>query len=175
MVLGLVVLQACIDSVSGPRHENIASVAFQPVLPAGLSTSQFGLHVDFVSIEVRLQDTPDVLVADTTIYFHPDSQSVDLALVLPLRGSSDDFDIDIELANGPSVLFAGSEPVTVASGGAQTSEINIETVYVGPGSDIARLQFLPGDTVVTFGDEATFAVLAFDRDENPVEEFYVSW
>ncbi|MDH5805091.1 MAG: Ig-like domain-containing protein, partial [Gemmatimonadota bacterium] len=169
------VLQACIDSVSGPRHENIASVAFQPVLPAGLSTSQFGLHVDFVSIEVRLQDTPDVLVADTTIYFHPDSQSVDLALVLPLRGSSDDFDIDIELANGPSVLFAGSEPVTVASGGAQTSEINIETVYVGPGSDIARLQFLPGDTVVTFGDEATFAVLAFDRDENPVEEFYVSW
>ncbi|HEX7918364.1 MAG TPA: hypothetical protein VF454_03125, partial [Gemmatimonadales bacterium] len=174
-LLALAVATCTQDNV-GPSRGGVGYFSFRPVYPlaSGVSLSQFGIVAD--SVHVVLSRPVDELVLDTTVAFPADSTELHLALPVELASSPEVLDAVIEISAGGVVIFRDSVQVTVKDGAPGNTPPPVVTFdYVGPGSDIASLDILPGDTTITLGDTLFFSASAIDSSDASVPNFYVGW
>ncbi len=71
------------------------------------------------------------------------------------------------------VLFSGTQRITVRQGPPPSTPAAIPVTYALP--DAASISIAPRDSVLTFGDALDFRVTAFDAQQQPMAQFYVSW
>ena len=116
-LLFLLALTTCKDNPIAPGHGGRAFLAVQPVLTDPVNLSAFGLTIDSLRVTV-VRPVADT-VADTTVYFSPDSTEIHLAIALVLRAPVETLGVHLALSAGGVVLFTGADtvPVAVAGGG----------------------------------------------------------
>ncbi|HWA41325.1 MAG TPA: Ig-like domain-containing protein, partial [Gemmatimonadales bacterium] len=166
----------CTQDNLGPSHGGTGYFSFRPVYPmaGGASLSQFGIVAD--SVHILLTRPVDEIVIDTTVPFPADSTQLRLALPVELASSPEVLTALIEISAGGVVIFRDSLDVTVKDGApGNTPPPTVTFDYVGPGSNIATLSILPGDTTLTLGDTLFFTASAVDSSDAAVPDFYVGW
>ncbi|HVX87367.1 MAG TPA: hypothetical protein VG940_00455, partial [Gemmatimonadales bacterium] len=166
----------CTQDNLGPSHGGTGYFSFRPVypMPGGASLSQFGIVAD--SVHVLLTRPVNEVVIDTTVPFPADSTQLRLALPVELATSPEVLTALIEISAGGVVIFRDSLDVTVKDGApGNTPPPTVTFDYVGPGSNIATLSILPGDTTLTLGDTLFFTASAVDSSDAAVPNFYVGW
>lgn len=172
LLLGAAVA-TCRDAPTGPGQGARASLALAPVLPAQVANlAAFGLAID--SLRVIVVRPASDTVADTTVQFAADQDSLELALSILLESSPETFNVSMELRGGGFVLFSGSTPAEISAGSGNAPVEITNFVYSGPGAGVTTLQVTPLDSVISFGDSLRFRVDAFAGGV-PVTQFYVSW
>lgn len=167
--LGLLLAAACGDT-TGTDRAGAATLRLVPVLPDALAEGQFNLAVDRVAI--RLVRPPAEAVIDTLVFFPPGENQISVQLKVPLAARSEQLRVTLELHSGTTLLFAGTDTVTVTE--ARSTAPPIALQYVGPGANLTRLRIAPRDTAVRPGTVFTFGISAH-QGETPVPDFYVSW
>jgi len=169
LVVALGLFAACGDA-TGEGGSPSASVALQPVLPAGFVPGLFDLAVDRVVI--RFFRPPGDLVLDTLVFFPVDESELAVRVRVPLAARRETFNVALELRAGETLLFHGTRSLEVTEGTSTAPSVALQ--YVGPGAALTALRIAPRDTSLRLRDRYTFLVAAA-AGEDPVEQFYVSW
>src|SRR5688572_4242988 len=165
----------CTNDRTGPSDGGTGFFTFRPVYQGVTgSLSRFGIVAD--SVHVRLTRPIDELVLDTTVFFHPDSNSLNLALPIDLESSPESLTAIVEIKAGATLLFVDSLDVQVFDGPPSATEIpTVLLDYVGPGNNMAVLTLIPDDTTIAFGDTLFFDATAEDSSAQSIANFYVAW
>jgi hypothetical protein len=166
----------CTADQGAPSESGVGYFSFRPVyhLAGGASLSQFGIVAD--SVRIRLTRPVDQVVLDTAVFFPADSGSLHLALPVELLQSPETLTAVITISAGGGVIFLDSVQAEVKDGPpGSTTPPTVTFDYVGPGSNIAAITMLPGDTTVILGDTLFFTAIAVDSSAGPVASFYVGW
>lgn len=163
-------LVTCARETAGPGRRAALSVV--PVLPAGTNLAAFNLVID--GVRVIVVDPPADTVFDKTYPFPASETGLQLQADIPLDQSRQTFRVTIRLLSGATVLFEGTQDVTLSSGSSNPSR-QIPVTYAGPGQNVATLTIDPVDSVLSFGAAFTFRPSARDNQGNLVSSFYLSW
>lgn len=158
----------CLDT--GRPEAPVATLSLQAELPPSYTPGVFGLSVDRARI-LLIRSTSEP-VTDTTVFFPAELNQLQVRLRVPLLSRREVMTALIELRSGTSLLFAGSQVLTVSEG--ETLAPLVPMQYVGPGSGITAVRITPRDTALKPGDKLTFEVAA-EQSGAPVGQFYVSW
>ena len=168
----------CTEEPVGPGGRvGFAQLAVQAEAPA---TGQFaGLTINFVQALVTKPnaqlDKIDTL-ANKTVPFPPDANSLNLGLTILLSQPVDTVDLTLNYLSNGIVLFTGSQRIEVRQGPAGANQVPvIPMAYIGPGSSVTTLTVQPRDTILTEGASFPFSVTALDVQGASVPQFYVSW
>ena len=166
----------CAQDQGGPSGGGVGYFSFKPrfALAGGASLQQFGIVAD--SVHIHLTRPVNQVVLDTAVFFPADSGALHLALPIHLAQSPETLTAVITVTAGPTVLFRDSVSAEVKDGPpGSTPPPTVTFTYVGPGTNIATLQVVPGDTTIVLKDTLFFTALAFDSSAVPVASFYVGW
>ena len=168
-------IAACTDSSTAPTS-GVGVVLFQPVVSSSAPLESFALAIDSAHLSVQRPGDATTLI-DTTAYFDPNAETLELRLQVALQASTEMLDVAMELRAGTTVLFAGSQMIEVKAGDPDMSKPPPEftLTFEGPGADVANLTVVPQDTVVTFGDSIQLSVTAQDANSQPVSQFFIAW
>ncbi|HWB35267.1 MAG TPA: hypothetical protein VHA75_04495, partial [Rugosimonospora sp.] len=136
------------------------------------------LSIDRVHVRVGRPDQASetiITVYDDTVRFSPDQNTLTLRDIrIPMSVESEDLRVDLELLAGATVMFAGSQVVTVTRG-LVTPPTSITLFYAGPGANVATLVLAPRDTTIAPGATVDFRLDAFDSSGAAVPQYYASW
>jgi hypothetical protein len=149
-----------------------AGLAVEPVLPPGLDLQAFGLVIDGVRI-IAVNSSNDT-VFNKQYPFPANQASLSLPIDVPLAQSPETFLITIQEFAGATLLFSGTQSVSLASGTTNTPA-QVPVAYSGPGQNVASLTLGPIDSLLTEGASLQFRVTAKDGQGANVPTFYVSW
>ena len=149
-----------------------AGLAVEPVLPPGLDLQAFGLVIDGVRI-IAVNSSNDT-VFNKQYPFPANQASLSLPIDVPLAQSPETFLITIQEYAGATLLFSGTQSVSLASGTTNTPA-QVPVAYSGPGQNVASLTLGPLDSLLTEGAKLQFRVTARDGQGANVPTFYVSW
>jgi hypothetical protein len=169
-VLSALFLSTCTDNPVEPRRLGLATVRIAPAFDAYARLAPLTLD----NIRIIVVRPPADTLARVTSAFDPNSSQIQVPVTVLLQSTSEDLEITLELYAGSTLLFSGTQTVTVTSG-VNTTPNSIPVVYQGPGSQIATLTIGPRDTTVRFGGGFTFGASGLDAQQAPVPDFYVSW
>ena len=150
----------CRDNPLAPRHGGRAYLALRPVLesPAG-DLQSFSLTIDSLRVIV-VRPVSDTL-ADTSVFFNPDSSSLHLALPLLLKSAEETLTVSLILSAGGVPIFSGSDTVPVSVGPpSSTTPVTVPLSYSGPGKGVTHLSIAPADSAIREGDSLRFRVSA---------------
>ncbi len=118
---------------------------------------------------------PSEVLKTITQPFPANTDSVTItATDIQLELNTEDLLVTIELYAGTTLLFTGTQTVTVTAG-ITPQPAPISMLYQGPGSNLAALTLAPRDTTVRPGAVFTYQVTAADAQQQPVTSFYVGW
>jgi hypothetical protein len=161
----------CAENPVAPHRGALGYLSVRPVFDASALFAP--LTIDNVRLIVIRP--PSDTIKTITQSFPPNTDSLQLtASQIPLNSSSEDLEVTIELYAGSTLLFSGTQTITVTAG--QTpSPAPLPVQYQGPGADIATLSLAPRDTTVGPGAAFTFGVAATDSQQAPLTSFYVGW
>ena len=113
---------------------------------------------------------------NSAVFFHPDSNSLNLALPIDLESSPESLSAVVEIKAGATLLFVDSLDVQVFDGPPSATQIpTVLLDYVGPGNNMAVLTLIPDDTTIAFGDTLFFDATAEDSSAQAIPDFYVAW
>jgi hypothetical protein len=163
-------LATCTRESAGPPRHVAFSVA--PVLPSGTSLAAFNLSVD--NVRLIVVRPPADTVFDQTFAFPANQSSLPISADIPLEQSPETFQVTIQLLSGTTLLFAGTQSVSVTAD-AVTPPAQIPVTYSGPGQNVATLTIDPPDSVLTQGGTLQFRLTAKDAQGVIVPTFYASW
>jgi hypothetical protein len=135
-----------------------------------LELGPFGLTID--NVRVRVIRPPSDTAKVITKYFAPDQAQLELDVTVDLRQESETLTVVLELLSGTTVVFSGTQTVTLQAG-TTAPPATLPLTYVG--DKVATLTLAPSDSVVSFGDALPFRVSARDVAGNPVSQFYAAW
>ena len=168
----------CTEEPVGPGGRvGFAQLAVQADAPGA---GQFaGLTINFVQALVTKPnaqlDKVDTL-ANKTVPFPPDANSLNLGLTILLSQPVDTVDLTLNYLSNGIVLFTGSQRIEVRQGPAGANPVPvIPMAYIGPGANVTTLTVLPRDTILTEAASFPFSVTALDAQGAPVPQFYISW
>ena len=168
----------CTEEPIGPAGRvGFAQLAVQAEAP---NAAQFaGLTIDFVqAVVTKPNATLDKLdtLANRTVPFPPDANTIQLGLTLLLSKSVDTVTLTLNYLSGTTVLFSGSEQIEVRQGPAGANQVpTVPMIYIGPGANVTTLNIQPRDTILTEGGSLQYRVTALDVQGASVPQFYVSW
>ena len=176
-ILGAAVAALAITALATCGREPVAphlraGLAVEPVLPPGLDLQAFGLVIDGVRI-LAVNSSNDT-VFNKQFPFPANQTSLSLPIDVPLAQSPETFLITIEEYAGATLLFSGTQSVSLASGTTNTPA-QVPVAYSGPGQNVASLTLGPLDSLLTEGASLQFRVTAKDGQGANVPTFYVSW
>src|SRR5512143_2672786 len=163
-------LATCARESAGPQRHAAFSVA--PVLPSGTSLAAFNLSID--NVRLIVVRPPADTVFDQTFAFPANQSSLPISADIPLEQSPETFQVTIQLLSGTTLLFAGTQNVSVAADQV-TPPAQIPVTYSGPGQNVASLTIDPPDSVLTQGGTLQFRLTAKDAQGVIVPTFYASW
>jgi hypothetical protein len=163
-------LATCARESAGPPRNAAFSVA--PVLPSGTSLAAFNLSID--NVRLIVVRPPADTVFDQTFAFPANQSSLPISADIPLEQSPETFQVTIQLLSGTTLLFAGTQSVSVTAD-AVTPPAQIPVTYSGPGQNVATLTIDPPDSVLTQGGTLQFRLTAKDAQGVIVPTFYASW
>jgi hypothetical protein len=168
-VLAALVLGTCTDTPSAPGRTGRLLIR-----PAFDGSALFApLPIDNLRLIVV---RPPSEVLKTIIQPFPANanQVTVTAADIQLESSTEDLLVTIELYAGTTLLFTGTQTVTVTEG-VTPQPASIPMGYQGPGANLAALTLTPRDTTVRPGAVYTYQVTAVDALQQPVPSFYVGW
>ena len=157
------------ESAGPPRH---AAFSVAPVLPSGTSLAAFNLSVD--NVRLIVVRPPADTVFDQTVAFPANQSSLPISADIPLEQSPETFQVTIQLLSSTTLLFAGTQNVSVTADQV-TPPAQIPVTYSGPGQNVATLTIDPPDSVLTQGGTLQFRLTAKDAQGVIVAAFYASW
>jgi hypothetical protein len=158
----------CDQQAAGPGRR--AVLAVEALLPA-TDLAAFNLTIDNARLIV-VSTTGDT-VFDKTFSFPANQSSLPVSADVPLDASPAAFHVTIQLLSGTTLLFEGTQDVTLT--GETATPVRVPVTYSGPGQNVASLTIDPADSSLSFGASLTFRPTARDAQGNPVTSFYVSW
>ena len=168
----------CTEEPVGPGGRvGFAQLAVQAEAPG---VGQFaGLTINFVQALVTKPnaqlDKVDTL-ANKTVPFPPDANSLQLGVTLLLTQPVDTVDLTLNYLSNGTVLFTGSARIEVRQGPASANPVpTVPMAYIGPGANVTTLNVQPRDTILAEAASFPFSVTALDVQGAPVPQFYVSW
>lgn len=168
----------CTEEPIGPAGRvGFAQLAVHAEAP---NAAQFaGLTIDFVqAVVTKPNATLDKLdtLANRTVPFPPDANTIQLGLTLLLSQAVDTVTLTLNYLSGATVLFSGSEQVEVRQGPAGANQVpTVPMTYIGPGTNVTTLDIQPRDTILTEGGSLQYRVTALDVQGASVPQFYVGW
>ncbi len=148
------------------------ALAVEAVLPSSLDLAAFNLAID--NIRLIVVRPPADTVFNSTFPFLPSLDSLQLSAEVTLEQSPETFQVTIQMLSGSTLLFTGTQDVTVSSV-SNNPPAQVPVTYAGPGQNVATLNIGPVDSVLTQGASLQFRASAFDAQSNPVASFYLSW
>ncbi|HEY7684607.1 MAG TPA: hypothetical protein VH833_00745 [Gemmatimonadales bacterium] len=163
-------LTTCARDAAGPGRR--VALAVEAVLPSSLELDAFNLTID--NIRLIVVRPPSDTVFNSTFPFLPNLDSLQLSAEVTLEQSPETFQVTIQMLSGSTLLFTGTQDVTVSSV-SNNPPAQVPVTYSGPGQNVATLTIGPQDSVLTQGASLQFRVSAFDAQSNPVTTFYLSW
>jgi len=156
--------------------EGAARLKLTPLLPpyarvAPLVIDRVGIIVDRLIPETESSET----VYSDTVAFPADRNRLTLDdISITMDAPSEDLLVTLQLLSGTTLLFEGSQTVTVVRG-QRTGNTVIPVFYQGPGNNLTSLVLGPRDTVVQPGATVDFRLDAFDVSGAPVPQYYAGW
>jgi hypothetical protein len=156
--------------------EGAARLKLTPLLPpyarvAPLVIDRVGIIVDRLIPETESSET----VYSDTVAFPADRNRLTLNdISITMDAPSEDLRVTLQLLSGTTLLFEGSQTVTVVRG-QRTGNTVIPVFYQGPGNNLTSLVLGPRDTVVQPGATVDFRLDAFDVSGAPVPQYYAGW
>jgi len=186
MLVGAVLFAGCTDAPEAPtgagRLPAVLQIqpTFSPVLlqsAAALSAlSEAFEQVDRFRMIVRRLSGE--IVFDEIIEVTPGADSYELSAAVPVRGSTEQFLVDLIAMEGETELFR-SENVQVRAVSGSVSETadvsDAELQYVGPGADAAAIALDPFAIVLTPGATGEITAAVVDEGGAPVTGVPVGW
>ncbi len=163
-------LTTCARDAAGPGRR--VALAVEAVLPSSLDLAAFNLAID--NIRLIVVRPPSDTVFNSTFPFLPSLDSLLLSAEVTLEQSPETFQVTIQMLSGSTLLFTGTQDVTVSSA-SNNPPVQVPVTYSGPGQNVATLTIGPLDSVLTQGASLQFRASAFDAQSNPVTNFYLSW
>lgn len=133
----------------------------------------FGFEID--NVRLLLQHANGTTAKDTTVTFAPGDTVVVIQLSVNLDASTEQLKANIELRDGQSVLFSGTQSITASTSGVNTPPPPIPVTYSGPGAKAATLVLSPKDTILTPGDTIAFRPTAKDNAGQAVPDLALVW
>src|ERR1051325_5007942 len=166
----VVALATCGRDTAAPHPP--ATLAVAASLPPGLDLAAFNLSIDHVRL-IALNSRGDT--AFNQVFSFPANQSsLSLTADVPLAQSPETFLVTIELLSGTTLLFSGTQSVSLSSGPSNpTAQIPVS--YSGPGQNVATLTLGPLDSLLTERASLQMRVSAKAASGASVPSFYVSW
>jgi hypothetical protein len=161
-------LTTCAEEPMAPARPGLGGIAVQAELEGSLLA---GLAIDNIHLVVTRISGQRVL--DKTYPFAPSQSRLTISEPILLNERTEDFDVLLEYRAQTLVLFSGTQRLTVQQGPPPSTPAAIPVTYALP--DAASIMIAPRDSVLTFGDALTFRVTAFDAQQQPMTQFYVSW
>jgi hypothetical protein len=133
--------------------------------------------VEFTRVRITLSRTTGAAL-DTVVDFPPGADSLVLALLVPITGSSETFALTLAMINaaGDTVFRGGPVPATATAGVVnQPAPVSVTVRYVGVGSNAASVRIAPRAASVFFGDTTPLAATAFDSSGAPIPGTPIVW
>ncbi|HXI20541.1 MAG TPA: hypothetical protein VNH46_05625, partial [Gemmatimonadales bacterium] len=163
-------LTTCSDNPTGPDRAGLATLRVAPVFDAYARVAP--LVLDNVRVIVVRPPADTAAVASRSVA--AGTNQLQLGVTVPLRSSSEDLQVTLELYAGTTLLFSGTSTVHVTAG-APGSPQTVPVTYRGPGAQATAITVAPRDTTLSFGATFPFQASATDAQGQPVAQFYVSW
>lgn len=135
------------------------------------------LAIDHVGIIVSRFIPPESseIVYGDTVNFSVNRQTLRLDNIqVEMDEPTMDAQVTIQLLAGSTLLYQGSDDVTLVRGRTTDGQID-EYFYSGLGDNLTSLVLSPRDTVVSRGAEFDFGLDAFDVQGAEVPQYYVGW
>lgn len=171
LALGLLVA-VCGDPIGPGGVTARLSFATTTSSEAIVAMQTAGLSIDNARIIIRRSD--ETIVLDTVIVFPAGVNEIELAATVPVEGASEMFAATIQLRSGTNVLFEGTQTVE-AKRGATLTPAEINTTFVGPGANAARIDLTPPTSALTPGGTAQLTATAFDGQDQPIPNALIDW
>ena len=170
-VLGTaLLLVTCTGEPVAPGAPRLGQVSIAPIWPEASRLG--GLVLDNVRLTVvRLPVDTLARIART---FAPSTTQLQLTVPVLLLGPSENLQVTLELLSGTTLLFSGTQLISVGAGGGG-SPIPIPVAFTGPGGQVAALTLSPRDTTISAGSQLAFTVTAQDSSQVLVSQFYTTW
>lgn len=168
----------CADLSTGPGSGGrSARLEFLPAFtPAAIQAFQnleaFGFGVN--NVRLRLLRADGSLAKDTVVTLAEGQDSVVIQIDVQVNGPQETFTANIELRDGETVLFSGTQSIPASRGGSTTPPpISVE--YSGPGANATTLTLGPADTAMFAGDSVAFRPAARDGNGQAVTSLALLW
>ena len=172
-VLWAALATSCFDAPSGPKGLT-GFLAFAPAFPSATATI-----VDIDHVRVIIARTDDgTVVLDSVVQVQAGSQTVNLALEVPVLSSDDTFFVTLECYTASGELAFVGGPVEVqATTSTTTTPIDVEVPlnYVGQGFDAASVEFVTTGASVDFGATIQMTARALDSSGVAIPNTPMSW
>lgn len=167
LLLGVGVATCTRDLVEPGRT---ARLDLAPSFAPGAAPGGNALGIDQIRVEALRHSTREIAL--DKVFPFATGPSLQLDLSIPLKQSTDTFDLFLDYEHGSQVLFSGSQSA-VAGAGASTTPISVLVSYVGPGTAATSMSIAPRDTVLTSGDALQLRLTVLDT-ATP-DSVYVGW
>lgn len=139
----------------------------------------FDVTLDNVHVVVSgccaASDGPGPLLEDTTIAFPASANEITIDLDLTIATQQANVVASIELRQGTTAYFAGSQSFLAKQGETATAPEPVEMGYVGPGATGAFMTITPGSPTLAPSSSFQFAAHVTDNLEHVVTDLPLSW
>jgi hypothetical protein len=130
------------------------------------------------NVRVVLVRPPSDTLKDTVVNVTPGQTSLTLDLTVNINGMEETLTAEIELRDGSTVLFSGSQSIVARatiSGLPPAENPPIPLGYVGPGSNVARIDVSPATASLAPGVTQQYTAIGVDAGGAPVPDLVVAW
>lgn len=166
------VLAGCLGDSTSPGRAHVAQLAFAPVFQ-----TRSALIVSFTRVRIVLSRGPGAAL-DTTVDFPPGTDSLELTLLVPIRGSSETLALTLAMINaaGDTVFRGGPVPVTAITGVVtKPTPVSVAVRYVGVGANARSVRIAPRAVPIFFGDSIRLTATALDSGGQPIPGTPIIW
>jgi len=181
LLLAVIVL-SCTDSLTS-LDRGAVRIALLPQFSAQAQTiyknlSAFAVTLDNVHIVVRVAATGDALgpvLKDTTVAFPATANQITIELDLRIQGSQQDVVATVELREGATAYFSGTQDFVAKLGETATAPQPVDMRYAGPGATAAFISISPQPATLAPSASFQFTAQVFDAQEQPVSGLPLTW
>jgi hypothetical protein len=152
------------------------SPRFSPQAAAVYAQRATFAAVNFDHVRIVLTRPPTEIVIDTIITFNPSSPPTTLDLFVDVKATAEVFEGAIRYTNNGVVVYEASGKVqSYPPDQVAPTPQELVVVYVGPGATATRLAVSPKTSSVVSPGAVAFNVLAFDAQNNAVNNVPIVW
>lgn len=165
-------------SVRGaPLHLTLAPAFSEQAGAIYRNLTTFAVTLDNVHVVVRAvaEDTPGPVLVDTAVSFPASASEVTIDVDLTLQADEQNVAATIELRQGTTAFFGGSQTFVARRGATTTAPEPVQLNYVGPGATAAFITIDPSSPTLAPSSSFQFAAHVFDQSEHTVTDLPLSW